>query len=165
MRAKSFLVILGILFTAAVNAQSQVKTDEKTTTDPLVWEVSFTPGISLNAPNNFVYGFDTRIEKRFLHSFAWMVTAGYTEFTYTNGNQGILSLKAGGKVFVSPKAYLAAEIGGGTYTNGGGLIIAAPSVGTKVGEKWDFSFKFEAYSNFNYSISQFGVRAGYRLSK
>jgi hypothetical protein len=165
MRSKSFLVILGLLFTAAATAQSQVKADEKTNPDPLVWEVSFTPGISLNAPNNFVYGFDTRIEKKFLHSFAWMVTAGYTEFTYSNGSEGIISLKAGGKVFVSPKAYLAAEIGGGTYTNGGGVIIAAPSVGTKVGTKWDFSFKFEAYSNFNYSISQFGLRAAYRLSK
>jgi hypothetical protein len=164
---KSFLAILGIFLTLTVNAQSQVavKADEKENSDRLVWEISFTPGISLNAPNNFVYGFDTRIEKRFLHSFAWMVTAGYTEFTYTNGSEGILSLKAGGKVFVSPKAYLAAEVGGGMYTNGGGLIIAAPSVGTKVGNKWDFSFKFEAYSNFNYSISQFGLRAGYRLSK
>src|SRR6478609_3681806 len=165
MRAKSLLVILGILFTAAATAQSQVKADEKTNPDPLAWEVSFTPGISLNAPNNFVYGFDTRIEKRFLHSFAWMVTAGYTEFTYTNDSKGIFSLKAGAQIFVSPKAYLAGEIGGGAYTNGGGLIIAAPSVGTKVGEKWDFSFKFEAYSNFNYSISQLGVRVGYRLSK
>jgi hypothetical protein len=165
MRAKSILVILGFLFTAAATAQSQVKADEKTNPDPLAWEVSFTPGIALDAPNNFVFGFDTRIEKKFLPSFAWMVSAGYTQFKYTNTSEGILNLRVGGKIFVSPKAYLAGELGFGAYTNGGELIIVTPSVGTKVGKKWDFSLKFEAYSNFNYSISQLGCRVGYRLSK
>ncbi len=146
-------------------AQSRVESAEKPAgAYPLIWDVALAPGIVVKRSYNsdFVLGVETRIEKKFNANVAWMASAGYTNFSSSNG---FITAKGGLKIFLAPKVYLAGEIGFGEYTQGGEAFIYAPSFGIIAGKKWDLSLKYESFeSNISYP-SQVALRVGYRLSK
>ena len=156
-----------IILLAGINcmAQSRVDVTEKSVGPyPLLWDVALAPGIVVKRSYNsdFVLGFETRVEKKFNANVAWMASAGYTNFSNSNG---FITAKGGLKIFLAPKVYLAGEIGFGEYTQGGEAFIYAPSFGIMAGKKWDLSLKYESFESTTGYPSQVALRVGYKLSK
>lgn len=156
-----------LLLTAVLLAGVCVGFAQNKTARPLSWDIAVSPGVALTryygSASKFVMGAETRIQQNFGYNFAWMASLGYTHFDALEN--GYFSLKGGVKAFIEPKAYLAAEIGIGEYSEGGEVFIFSPSVGILVGKRWDFALKYESFSDFNFPDTQLALRVGFKLLK
>jgi len=152
------LGMLAIFFTA--NAQSQTST----TAQSSVW--TFGIGLEAGIPT----GNATDISNA-SKTVAVMLTSGYYDMigkAAPNGadftSLGMVPVKAGLKIYVSPGFYIDGEAGAGfdtSYENHTKLIFS-PGIGYG-GKSWDAGLRYENYSGNNNSFGLVGLRLAYNF--
>jgi len=164
------LGMLAIFFTA--NAQSQTST----TAQSSVW--TFGIGLEAGIPtgnatdiSNLELGGTARLEYNASKTVAVMLTSGYYDMigkAAPNGadftSLGMVPVKAGLKIYVSPGFYIDGEAGAGfdtSYENHTKLIFS-PGIGYG-GKSWDAGLRYENYSGNNNSFGLVGLRLAYNF--
>ena len=110
------------------------------------------------------FGLDVRYEKPIQEKLNWTVSGGFLSFSGKNSANGITAVPIlGGIKYYFEKSnagfYGAADIGFAILSGGGSSVnrfAFTPGVGYCL-EKFDFSFRYNAVSDFNY----LGLRAAY----
>jgi len=157
---------LAIFFTTSVKAQ--------TAAQPSAW--GFGIGLEAGIPtgnatdiSNFEIGGTARLEYNANKMIAIMLTSGYYDMigkAAPNGvdfpSLGMVPVKVGVKIYVSPGFYIDGEAGAGfdtSYENHTKLIFS-PGIGY-AGKSWDAGLRYENYSGNNNSFGLVGLRLAY----
>jgi len=164
------------LFTAAFALAALVFSTETKAQDSQAWRlgVGINPGVALDDPYGFVLGGDLKLQKDFVGPVSLTLSTGYTNFFVKDDfkpvadDLGIIPLKAGVKVFVTPNFYVGGEVGAGFGTNDGAetSFVWAPAIGWGFGNGLDLGLRYEDFTKYN-NASQVALRIayGFNLSK
>jgi len=124
-------------------------------------------------------------------SFSGMLTAGYTHFSiqprykkaenpylvnYELKPVGIIPVKAGIRMYVTPRFYVGGEVGlglnlnlhkgdnrYGIYSDNNVHFVYSPSIGLNLVKGLDVSLQFEDYA-LNSDLKQFAVKTSYQIN-
>ncbi|MGV3704028.1 MAG: hypothetical protein ACO1NU_01510 [Arcticibacter sp.] len=165
------------LFTAAAFALGALlfTTDTKAQ-DSQAWRlgVGVNAGVATDDPYGLVLGGDLKLQKDFVGPVSATLTTGYTnffakdDFDQVVDDYGVIPLKAGVKVFVTPNFYVGGEIGAGFGTNKGAetSFVWAPAIGWGFANGLDLGVRYEDYTKYS-STKQVALRVayGFNLSK
>ncbi|PRY48586.1 hypothetical protein B0I27_11445 [Arcticibacter pallidicorallinus] len=163
------------LFTAAAFALGTLLfSTNSNAQDSEAWRlgVGLNAGVATDDPYGLVLGGDLKLQKDFVGPVSATLTTGYTNFFAKddfNGvsDLGIIPLKAGVKVFVTPNFYVGGEVGAGFGTNDGAetSFVWAPAIGWGFGNGLDLGVRYEDYTKYNTSQVALRVAYGFNLSK
>jgi len=144
------------------------------------WELnaSVNPGITLDQ-GRYTIGGDFQLERYLSPKVALTLSAGFThfdgrDFNYTyeylgkqynghyNLDKNLIPIKAGVKVFVAPRVYVAGAAGIAIDINGNSTSVWSATLGYQVTKKLDIGIKYENYSVYS-NTDQLSLRIGYKL--
>lgn len=166
------------LFTAAALAFGALffTTDTKAQ-DSQAWRlgVGLNAGASTDDNYGFVLGGDLKLQKDFVGPVSATLSAGYTNFFVKDeladmgaSDYGVIPVKAGIKVFLTPNFYAGGEVGAGFETNGPKetSFVWSPTIGWGFGNGLDVGIRYEDYTK-DFRPNQVALRLayGFNLSK
>lgn len=160
------------LLTAAAFALSTLffTTDTKAQ-DSQAWRlgVGLNAGASTDDNYGFVLGGDLKLQKDFVGPVSATLSAGYTNFFVKDDlerlgadDYGVVPVKAGIKVFLTPNFYASGEVGAGFETTGAKetSFVWSPSIGWGFGNGLDIGIKYEDYAK-DFRPQQVALRVAY----
>ena len=168
MKTKLFMLLVLVVLTASVNAQSK---DSK----PFKIGVGAVIGLSVgDLSTDFRYGVDLQGEYAASPLVGLTVSAGYLGWVgggpvyaaiggYGRGNtRPILPVLAGARYYFADKLFGSAQAGVSIYTEkgAGNYFTFAPGIGYKISEKFDLLLKYQSIIVSGGNINFMGVRAG-----
>ena len=153
--------------------------------------LALSAGVGWDEPYGMVGGAEVFLTRKLGKSFSGMLTAGYTYFSiqprykkardpylinYELKPVGIIPVKAGIRMYVTPRFYVGGEVGlglnlnlhkgdnrYGIYSDNKVHFVYSPSIGLNLTKKIDVSFKFEDY-DLNSDLKQFAVKTSYQIN-
>lgn len=163
------------LFTAAAFALGALLfSTDSNAQDSQAWRlgVGVSAGAATDDPYGLVLGGDLKLQKDFVGPVSATLTTGYTNFFAKDdsgrSDLGVVPVKAGIKVFLTPNFYAGGEVGAGFGTNdgAGSSFVWAPAIGWGFGNGLDLGIRYEDYTKFD-NAKQVALRVayGFNLSK
>ncbi|MDR0194040.1 MAG: hypothetical protein LBI73_02865 [Myroides sp.] len=159
---KVSLAFMAIVLLATLPATAQKK-------DKLYYPKGFRVGLGLNGglPLDSEYdgalGVDARIQYDFSQKTSLTLTSGYTHLFDSDGDLGLVPVKAGFKQFLNKNIYAMGELGAGfgTHEGMGNTFIWSPAIGY-ANRYVDVSLHYENFNDYN--TDQLAIRVAYGFS-
>jgi len=166
------------LFTAAAFALGALLfSTNSNAQDSQAWRlgVGVSAGASTDDNYGLVLGGDLKLQKDFVGPVSATLSAGYTNFFVKDeledlgaSDYGVIPVKAGIKVFLTPNFYAGGEVGAGFETSGAKetSFVWAPTIGWGFGNGLDLGIRYEDYTK-DFRPKQVALRVayGFNLSK
>lgn len=164
MKTKLFCLTVLCIIWVSVNAQT------KSADKPFnigIGAMAALPVGDVSSVASLAWGFDLLGEYHVSPTVGLTISAGYVDWIKKSGysgNWGIVPVLAGAKIY-GGKIYgsLQAGVSFATESGGGNAFTYAPGVGLKISDKLDLLLKYEAATQYGYTISVIGLRLGIRF--
>lgn len=160
--------------------QLNAQTSEAGTKTGLALNVAINSGVTLSDAR-FALGADVQLEHPLSNHLAITLTSGFVHFfgtsadTFYSSNptgfetcrnfkpeHNLIPVKAGLKVNLTSKFYLAGAAGMGIDINGNSSLLWSAAAGYKISDRFDAGVKYENYTDYH-NTNQLALRIGYRL--
>ena len=162
---KRLLKLTALLLFAQLSqlqAQTSVSSDQPAGRKKWGLTASFNPGVNFDN-GGIALGADLRAERRLTDLLGLTFSAGFTSIAGDNiisiGEENIIPVKLGLKIYADKKYYLAGDVGIAIDINGNSNTAWSVTGARQINSRFDLGLKYDDYFHSNV----LSVRLGYRI--